>query len=128
MAIYLLAQWIPKPTLKRALFYMSIWTILLFKMFETFLLQEEFFIREIEIQPLFFVVWIVMVLLILASKWLTKHHLEMIDLILFLPFFTVPNGYLLIIIAMFIFSIYWLIIGFQKHIHEKQIIGIMSLD
>ena len=126
LAIYLLAEFIPKPILKRALFYISIWTVLLFKIYETFFLQEDYFVSEIEMQPLFFVVWGVLALLFLGLKGFKGKKLEMMDLILFLPLFFLPYHYLWIIISMFVFSIYWLIIGFQRNINEKIVIGMIS--
>src|SRR5699024_8281662 len=112
LAIYLLAEFIPKPILKRALFYISIWTVLLFKIYETFFLQEDYFVSEIEMQPLFFVVWGVLALLFLGLKGFKGKKLEMMDLTLFLALFFLPYHYLCIIISIYVFCIYVLIIGF----------------
>lgn len=126
MAMYLLAQIILKPTLKKALFYLSIWTVLIFRMYESFMLQDEYFFEQMEVQSLFFVVWIVAFLLLLGVKWFQRQKLEFIDVILFLPYFFLPYNYLFVIVTMFIFAIYWLIVGFQRNLDDKILIGIVS--
>lgn len=126
MALYGLALVMTKPILKRALFYISIWTVLLFRMYESFMLQEEYFASEIDMQPLFFVVWAIVAIILIGLIWLKQSKLELIDFILFLPFFFLPYHYIFIIVTMFVFSVYWLIIGFQRNIHEKIVIGIGS--
>lgn len=126
IGMYLLAEIMPKPTLKTALFYISIWTILLFRMYESFMLQEEYFINEISTHPLFSIIWAIVALIFLGLKWWKKSKFEWMDFILFLPFFFLPYDYIFIIVSMFIFSVYWLVIGFQRNIHEKIVIGIVS--
>lgn len=126
MGIYLLSQIIQKPSLRTALFYISIWTVLLFRMYESFILQEEYFVNEMEVQPLFFIIWAIVAVVFMGLKWWKGNKLETIDFILFLPFFFLPYNYIFIIVTMFIFSVYWLVIGFQRNIHEKIIIGIVG--
>lgn len=126
MGIYLLSQIIQKPSLRTALFYISIWTVLLFRMYESFILQEEYFVNEMEVQPLFFIIWAIVAIVFIGLKWWKGNKLEAIDFILFLPFFFLPYNYIFIIVTMFIFSVCWLVIGFQRNIHEKIIIGIVG--
>ncbi len=125
LLLYILGKIIPKTALRNSLIYVSLLSIFIFKMYESFLVQEEYFVNDLVIEPGFFIglgiVWIGA--FIYEWRW---NKSELINLLLFIPFFFIPYSYIFIILSMFLFAIYWLIIGFQSNRDDKTIIGIIS--
>lgn len=126
LLMYGLGEVIPKVSLQKAFTTISLLSVFILKMFESFLLQEDYFLKELEIQSLFFVALGIVWVGVLAFKWRQNNRLEMIDLLLFVPFFFLPYSYIFIIISMFIYSLFWLITGFQKQLDDKILSGITS--
>lgn len=123
---YVMAQFLKENSLKSSFTYISFLSIFIFKMYESFLLQESYFVNEIKYNFLFFILWGLIWISILSIKWLKNNKLELIDLILFIPLFFLPNAYIFVLLSMFIFAIYWLFIGYQQELHDKIIVGITS--
>lgn len=126
LLMYVVGELMPKASLKKALMTISLFSIFIFKMIESFLLQDTYFLRELEIQGLFFVVLGIVWIATLVLKLRHHNQLELIDLLLFIPFFFLPNAYIFIIVSMFIYSLFWLINGFQRQRDDKVQIGIMT--
>lgn len=123
LILYLFSYVVPKVPLKQSFKYISLLSIFIFGMFQSFLLQEEFFMKKIDVQFSFFIVW---ALLMAVTAWITlnkKHKTELINLILFLPVFVLPFSYILGLISLFVFALIWLIVGYQSEDGEKVLIG-----
>ncbi len=125
LLMYMLGEIIPKKALKQAFIYVSLLSIYIFKMYESFLLQEEYFLNDLIVEPSFFIVLGIVWIGAFIYQW-KQNRSELINLLLFIPFFFIPYSYVFIILSMFIFSIYWLIVGFQSKHDNKTIIGIVS--
>lgn len=126
LLVYALGVIVPKSSLKHALTYISLLSILMFKVYESFLIQESDFLQDIDMQSLFFIALGILWVGVFLSKWLSNRHLDMMDLILFLPLFILPYAYVWVIISMFIFSLFWLVIGFQRQWDNQIRIGIIT--
>ena len=125
LLMYMLGEVIPKIALKQALIYVSLLSIFIFKMYESFLLQEDYFLNDLVMAPSFFIALGIVWIGAFLYEW-RRNRSELINLLLFVPFFFIPYSYIFIILSMFIFSIYWLIVGFQSKNNDKTIIGIIS--
>ncbi|MEI3606232.1 DUF2157 domain-containing protein [Pseudogracilibacillus sp. SE30717A] len=125
LLMYTLAHIIPKPHLRQSLIYISLLSIFIFKIYESFLLQESYFLEDMHIQVSFFVIISICLFGAFVYKRRTNPS-ELIDLLLFLPLFYLPFSFLFVILSMFVFSVYWLVVGFQRKLEDKIIIGIMS--
>src|SRR5699024_1762942 len=76
-------------------------------------------------QPSFFILYSFLFLGVLLLM-LIFNRKELITLILFVPVFFIPYAHVLIIISLFIYSIYWIIYGFQKDETNKMVLGIFT--
>lgn len=123
--MYGLGLIIPKSALKRTLVFISIFTMFIYKIFETISVQQSYFKDGLVLQPLFFILWAMLIIGVIAYLW---HHQkkELITVLLFMPFFFLPYAFIFIIISLFIYSIYWLIYGFQAEDDEKIMLGMIG--
>lgn len=123
LVLYIAGELIAKEVLKTAFKNIGLLSIFIFSMYQTFLLQEEFFVKEIKYQISFLIVWVVLIGLACLIKYMQKQQYEWIDFILFLPVFFLPYSYFIGLVTMFVFSIGWLLIGYQQENHEKIMLG-----
>lgn len=123
---YIMAQFLKESSLKNAFIYISLLSVFIFKMYESFLLQESYFLDTIEYSVLFFIVWGIIWIGTLGFSWIKNDPLIIMNLILFIPLFFLPYAYIFVLLSMFIFSLYWLIVGYQKELHGKIVIGMTS--
>ncbi|SET14168.1 Uncharacterized membrane protein [Oceanobacillus limi] len=126
LALYVIGELLPKEILKKTFQYISLLSIFLFGMYQSFLLQESFFIQDMNLQTSFIIVWGLAILGTVILKLLTRSQLELIDLVLFLPICYLPFSYVLGLVSLFIFSIAWLLLGYRKEDHEKVLLGTVS--
>ncbi len=123
---YVLSRFLKADSFKNALIYISLLSIFIFKVYESFLLQETYFLNQIEYNVLFFIIWGIVLIGILGWEWLKNEKIELMNLILFVPLFFLPYSYIAVLLTMFIFAIYWLIIGYQRQIQQYVVIGMTS--
>jgi len=115
-----------KQALETSFFYISIYTIFIFKMFETFILQDDYFFQNVIFEPVFFI--------LLGISWVTtasyifyqQDYARLIDISLFIPFFFLPFGYMYVIVSMFLFSLFYVVKGYQTQINKTMITGIVT--
>lgn len=124
LLMYGLSVIIPKVALKQALLSISLLSIFVFRMVETFLLQDAY--GEFKINAIFLIVTGIVWLLVLACKWILGKRDEIVDLILFLPVLFLPKAFIFVILIMIVFSIYWLITSIKYQLRDKFIFGIVS--
>lgn len=125
LAMYTLGLLLPKQGIQQRFLQVSIITILVYKIYETILIQEQYVLEDLQYEPLFFILHSIVFIAAAVLLW-RKDQLELITLILFIPFIMLPYAHLLIIITMFIYSLYWLIYAFQKNDNNKMMLGIFS--
>lgn len=123
LVLYVVGELMPNDVLKTAFKNSSLLGVFIFSMYQTFLLQDEFFWSDIEYQFSFFVGWIGLMGLACLLMSRKNQQYEWLDYILFLPVFFMPFSYFVGLICMFIFSIGWLFIGYRIESHEKVMIG-----
>src|SRR5690625_7149825 len=112
-----MTHFLKENSLKSSFTYISFLSIFIFKMYESFLLQESYFVNEIKYNLLFFILWGLIWISILSIKWLKNNKLELIDILLFILLFFLPNAYIFVLLSMFIFAFYWLFICYQLDLH-----------
>jgi len=123
---YVLSRFIKEDSFKQALTYISILSIFIFKIFESFLLQESYFLEETEYHVLFFIIWGIVWISLIGWDWLNNEKIELMNLILFVPLFFLPYSYIAVLLTMFTFAIYWLIVGYQQQTQSYVVIGMTS--
>lgn len=114
LILYIVSQYISKQPLKEAFYYTSLLSIFILGMAQAFMLQDDFYLERLQFETIFFIVWGILFVLSLLSKIMQKRQLEIIDLILFLPIYYLPFPSMFALIILFVFSICWLIIGYQQ--------------
>jgi len=126
LILYLIADIFLKDILKKSIKHMSLLSIFILGMFQTFLLQEEFFRSQIEYQVIFVIIWGILIGIVGWNKYRTDKIIELTDLVLFLPVFLVPFSHVISIVILFTFSVTWLVIGYRIESNEKILLGIIA--
>lgn len=92
LAFYIFSDLLPKHALQTAFKYMSLLSVFVFGMYQTFVLQESNFWKDIDYQWLFLVVWLVVIAISILLKLKQQRLYELADLVLFylLYFFQKP--------------------------------------
>lgn len=124
--LYTLSEIISRQTLQGSFFYVSVFSIFIFKTSETFMLQEDYFSNELIYEPAFFIILGSGIVGMLFYSFVTKESVKLVDISLFIPLFFLPYHYLIIILSMFFFSLFYLIYGFQRGIQYRIVIGIVT--
>lgn len=124
LLMYGLAQFM-KQALKQRMIHITILVMFIYKAFETTLIQEEYFLNELIFQPIFLIIWAIVFLAVGFFVYKDNKH-EAITLILFLPLLFLPYGHFYIMISLFVYSLYWLIYGFQSGNERKVTLGMIS--
>lgn len=123
LVLYVLGDWMDKRTLHEPLKNISLLSAFILSMYQSFLLQENYFMNELEYETIFFVVWFVLVGVALGLKWQKRTWIASVDFLLFLPLFILPIPFVFIVISLFLFSIFWLVIGYKYEWSEKVMLG-----
>lgn len=126
LVVYILAGFIRKHDLKMALTYLSLLSAFVFTVYQTFALREDFIYDDNEKQIGFLIVWFVLIAIGLIIKFKQNRKLEMMDLILFIPFFYLPFPATMALIFLFVFSLYWLLVGFKVEDGERIFVGTIA--
>ena len=124
--LYALSEFISRQKLKQSLFYVSVFSIFIFKTSETFMLQEDYFPNELIYESVFFIILGIGIFGMIFYSFFTKESVKLVDISLFIPLFFLPYHYLIIILSMFFFSLFYLIYGFQRGIQSRIVIGIVT--
>lgn len=122
-ALYIIGDLIRHQEIKLPFKQISLLSILVFGMYETFLLQEDYFLTDIEYSMVFLIIWFLLLGFTITIKRIHRNNFEIIDLLLFLPVFYFPFSYIIVLIKMFLFSISWLLVGYKKEIDGKIFLG-----
>lgn len=126
LILYLIGSMVPKQSLQIAFKYVSLFSVFIFSIYQTFILQEEYMIKGIEYQFSFFIFWIGLLGLGLWLKSRGNKQIEWIDFILFIPLFYLPYAYVVGLIVLFFFSIISLLMGYRKENNESILIGTIA--
>lgn len=124
--VYLLSELIQKQTIKQAFFYAAIFSMFIYKTFETFMLQERNFVADITYELSYILLLSLGVIAMTVYAITSKNLHKLIDLSLFIPLFFLPFSYVYVVFSMFIFSLFYLIYGFQQENQTKIVIGIIT--
>lgn len=125
LVIFGLSIILPNKQLKNKMMCITVITLLFYKMYESLIVQESYTMDSLSFQLSFFILHFI-VLLGVALLLIIFNRKELITLILFIPLFYLPNAHILIIVSLFIYSIYWLVYSFQKDINSKIMLGLFS--
>ncbi|TQS75850.1 DUF2157 domain-containing protein [Ornithinibacillus gellani] len=123
LLLYLIAMVLPHPSLKQPFTHTALLGIFIFGMYQSFLLQETFFVEGIIKEKFFIIIWVALILIGVILKWVKQQTWSMIDFVLFLPVFYLPFSYMIGLISLFVFSLGWLFIGYHVENHEKIVLG-----
>lgn len=117
--LYVLALYIPKQALHRTIIYVSITASFFVRSFETVILEDPP-IEYINMKTFFWSFWIIVAAFFIITIVWKKKHEQWINLLIFIPFVFTENPTFIIIICLFIVSIYW-VIHVYRHVRTKQI-------
>ena len=106
--------------------YVALLSIFLFSMYQTFLLQEDYFMKDMEFQIGFMIAWIIFFFIASMMKVKSERKWEMIDFLLFLPIVFLPFAYLIGLVLLFVFSLVWLFMAYREENQEGILIGTIS--
>lgn len=125
LVMYSLSIILPKRQLKNQMIQTTILSLFIYKIYETISVQEDYIMDTIVYQPSFFIIHMILLVGVAGILLLTNRK-ELITLLLFVPLFFLPHAHLYIIVSLFLYSIYWLIYGFQKDASNKIMLGMFS--
>lgn len=123
---YMLSDLVPKRQLKIAFKYTALLSIFLFGIYQTFLLNDEFYMKDISYEWGVLIVWFFLFVISIMFKYWRRNIFELPDLILFLPVVYLPYAYVLSLTLLFIFSLLWLYVGYRKGKQEKILLGTIA--
>lgn len=130
LIVYFLILYLPgdflKEHLQKSIRHVSLISIFIFGMYQTFLLQDDYYLSQIEYQTAFIIVWTLLIGVVSWKKYQRKRLFELADLILFLPVFMLPFSYVFGLVSLYLFSIVWLIIGYKLESNEKILLGTIA--
>src|SRR5690625_3027799 len=124
--VYISTEFILKQTIRQPFYYAAILSIYIYKTFETFMLQGETSFRDILYEPSFFILLSIGVIAMVIYVIISEKLYKLIDISLFIPLFFLPFNYVYIILSMFIFSLFYLIYGFQQKNQANIMIGTIT--
>lgn len=120
LLLYISGVYLAKEGLQTPIGTIALYSVFLFGMYQTFLLQDEWYAPQIpEFELSFIIVWLVSYTLAVFLKWSAGKRDGIIDLILFLPIVFMPFAYILSLIVLFIFSLGWVFIGYKKNNQQE---------
>lgn len=117
--IYVLSLVIPKKGLQQVFLFISMTAIFILRSFETVILPDQTYDAKMKAEPTFFIFWGIVTLLFCIVVIFKKQNMEWINIIIFLPLIMLNQSPFLILICMFIVSLYWVIISYQKLLDNK---------
>lgn len=126
LVLYLLGDVVHKSALKRPLRSISLLSVFILGIFQVFFLSNSFVIDDIKAEALFFIIWPFLLTGSIGLKWWRKDKAHIIDLVLFVPVFYFGFGDMLVLLFLFVFSIVWLLIGYNEERIEKVNIGTVA--
>src|SRR5699024_5616954 len=126
LLMYLFAHVITEQVFAKALTTVSIWTVLLYRMFESFYVQESYVFDEMTMQASFFISLAILLLASIALHW-RQNRLAIMDLILFLPVFILPFPYVWVIVVLFVYAVSSLLVGYRDGMDERMKLGIVGI-
>src|SRR5699024_6636476 len=126
LLMYLFAHVITEQVFAKALTTVSIWTVLLYRMFESFYVQESYVFDEMTMQASFFISLAILLLASIALH-LRQNRLAIMDLILFLPVFILPFPYVWVIVVLFVYAVSSLLVGYRDGMDERMKLGIVGI-
>ncbi|MCM3741081.1 DUF2157 domain-containing protein [Oceanobacillus luteolus] len=107
--------------------YVTLISIFIYGMFQTLLLQDEWYSPQIpSFDTSFFIVWLFVFIFALYVKWRTERKEEMVDFVLFLPIVLLPQAHLFSIIVLFVFSLGWIFIGYRIQLPQRIMLGTVA--
>ncbi|WP_010650051.1 DUF2157 domain-containing protein [Oceanobacillus massiliensis] len=123
LVLYLAGDLVPKQVFQKPFKLISLLSIFIMSMYQTFMLQEDFFMNKVEFQWSFAIVWIVLFVIAVLLKLIQHRKYELMDLLLFLPIVFLPFSYILSLTILFIFSLGWLFLGYRQDNNEYILLG-----
>lgn len=102
-------------------------SIFLLVLFQVYFMSDSFYWPELDRGWVFLLSWLIVLCLSITVKSRNKDAEHFIDYVLFLPVIYLGIVDLLSLLLLFVFSIGWLLVGYQRESEEKIIIGTVSL-
>lgn len=126
LILYVAGDLIREQVYRKPFKIISLLAIFIFGMYQTFILQDEFYMDDLTLQWSFIIVWFVLFGAAIAIKIIDNRSYQLIDFVLFLPIAFIPFSYGMSLIVLFIFSLVWLFIGYKQDNSEYILIGTIS--
>ncbi|WP_028781999.1 DUF2157 domain-containing protein [Thalassobacillus devorans] len=114
LALYLLGILVSKQALKIPFTKLSIATMFILVIWQVFFLDMEFFTESLGGEFFFLTIWVVLSLSVMVLLWKRNHLIFLLNLVLFLPVFYLETGSMVALILLFIYSLGWLLRGYQS--------------
>ena len=126
LPLYLISSLLRSETERTPIKLVSLVSIFIFGMYQTFALQDSWFYKEIQFEVSFIIVWLALIISGIVWKLRKNQKEELIDFILFLPIMFLPLSYLIGIIVLFLFSLGWIFIGNYKDNPRSVLLGTVA--
>lgn len=127
LILYLLGDLTYRLPLRQPFWNIGLGSVFLIVLIQVFFTPEFLAWQELNPGWIFLVAWLVIIGLSVAMKVKNRDRDHFVDYILFLPVIYLDMVDILSLILLFVFSIGWLLIGYQRDKQDKVLIGTISL-
>ncbi|SEB10081.1 Uncharacterized membrane protein [Thalassobacillus cyri] len=114
LILYLIGMVVPKEALRIPFTKLSVAAMFILVVCQVFFLEVEFFTESLGGELVFLTIWIVLSLSAVFLLWKKDHFILLLNLVLFLPVFYLEAGSMVALILLFIYSLGWLLRGYQS--------------
>ncbi|MFG6120423.1 DUF2157 domain-containing protein [Thalassobacillus sp. B23F22_16] len=113
LVLYVTGHVVSKPGIRIPFTKLSVAGMFILAIWQVFMLEIDYFNESINGDILFLVIWAVLMVAAVYLLWRRDNLILMLNLVLFLPVFFLEAGSMLVLMLLFIYSLGWLLRGYQ---------------
>src|SRR5690625_937164 len=125
LSMFALSLILPKQLIYRRMVDVTIISLLLYKVYESLVIQDEFMMEAVQLRPGFFILYSLLFIVVLFILSFIRKE-QRITLILFIPIFFIPYAQVFIIGTLFVYAVYLVFYSIKSDDTRSRGIGFIS--
>lgn len=125
LSMFALSLILPKQLIYRRMVDVTIISLLLYKVYESLVIQDEFMMEAVQLRPGFFILYSLLFIVVLFILSFVRKE-QRITLILFIPIFFIPYAQVFIIGTLFVYAVYLVFYSIKSDDTRSRGIGFIS--
>ncbi|GGC74200.1 hypothetical protein GCM10007216_01090 [Thalassobacillus devorans] len=113
LVLYVTGHVVTKPGIRIPFTKLSVAGMFILAIWQVFMLEVDYFKEAINGEISFIVIWAVLMAAAVYLLWRSDNLILILNLVLFFPFFFLEAGSMLVLMLLFIYSLGWLLRGYQ---------------